>query len=123
MCAVKPEGVPQLCKADEIGELCVCTVATGTSYYGLTGMTKNTFEVRRLRVHLSSGMLKRRRGRYGIFIIVRLKVVKHWCVKPECCYFFWGKVSNDSSTLSIDVQPFLSFLFPQPEQPCMHVSE
>ncbi|XP_075900567.1 disco-interacting protein 2 homolog C isoform X2 [Nelusetta ayraudi] len=45
MCAVKPEGVPQLCKADEIGELCVCTVATGTSYYGLTGMTKNTFEV------------------------------------------------------------------------------
>lgn len=48
MCAVRPEGVPQLCKADEIGELCVCTVATGTAYYGLTGMTKNTFEVRRL---------------------------------------------------------------------------
>lgn len=45
MCAVKPEGVPQLCKADEIGELCVCTAATGTSYYGLAGMTKNTFEV------------------------------------------------------------------------------
>ncbi|XP_054870682.1 disco-interacting protein 2 homolog C isoform X4 [Amphiprion ocellaris] len=45
MCAVKPEGVPQLCKTDEIGELCVCTVATGTSYYGLAGMTKNTFEV------------------------------------------------------------------------------
>lgn len=46
MCSVKPDGVPQLCKADEIGELCVCTVATGSSYYGLTGMTKNTFEVR-----------------------------------------------------------------------------
>ncbi|XP_008296076.1 disco-interacting protein 2 homolog C-like [Stegastes partitus] len=45
MCVVRPEGVPQLCKTDEIGELCVCTVATGTSYYGLTGMTKNTFEV------------------------------------------------------------------------------
>uniref|UniRef100_A0A3Q3WZJ9 DMAP1-binding domain-containing protein n=1 Tax=Mola mola TaxID=94237 RepID=A0A3Q3WZJ9_MOLML len=45
MCAVRPEGVPQLCKADEIGELCVSTAATGTSYYGLTGMTKNTFEV------------------------------------------------------------------------------
>ncbi|XP_078121169.1 disco-interacting protein 2 homolog C isoform X4 [Sander vitreus] len=45
MCVVKPEGVPQLCKTDEIGELCVCTVATGTSYYGLAGMTKNTFEV------------------------------------------------------------------------------
>lgn len=46
MCVVKPEGVPLLCKTDEIGELCVCTVATGTSYYGLAGMTKNTFEVR-----------------------------------------------------------------------------
>ncbi|KAM8849129.1 disco-interacting protein 2 homolog C isoform 5-T7 [Spinachia spinachia] len=45
MCVVKPEGVPQLCRTDEIGELCVCTVATGTSYYGLAGMTKNTFEV------------------------------------------------------------------------------
>uniref|UniRef100_A0A7N6BX58 DMAP1-binding domain-containing protein n=1 Tax=Anabas testudineus TaxID=64144 RepID=A0A7N6BX58_ANATE len=45
VCVVKPEGVPQLCQTDEIGELCVCSVATGTSYYGLTGMTKNTFEV------------------------------------------------------------------------------
>ncbi|CAL9688538.1 unnamed protein product [Knipowitschia caucasica] len=45
MCAVKPEGLPLLCKTDEIGELCVCTPATGTSYYGLSGMTKNTFEV------------------------------------------------------------------------------
>ncbi|XP_035381883.1 disco-interacting protein 2 homolog C isoform X9 [Electrophorus electricus] len=45
MCVVKPEGVPQLCRTDEIGELCVCSVATGTSYYGLAGMTKNTFEV------------------------------------------------------------------------------
>ncbi|XP_075338785.1 disco-interacting protein 2 homolog C isoform X3 [Odontesthes bonariensis] len=45
MCAVRLEGVPLLCKTDEIGELCVCTVATGTSYYGLAGMTKNTFEV------------------------------------------------------------------------------
>uniref|UniRef100_A0A8C7UAJ5 Disco interacting protein 2 homolog C n=1 Tax=Oncorhynchus mykiss TaxID=8022 RepID=A0A8C7UAJ5_ONCMY len=45
MCVVKPDGVSQLCKTDEIGELCVCSVATGTSYYGLSGMTKNTFEV------------------------------------------------------------------------------
>ncbi|XP_047223272.1 disco-interacting protein 2 homolog C isoform X9 [Girardinichthys multiradiatus] len=45
MCVVKVEGVPQLCKTDEIGEMCVCTVATGSSYYGLAGMTKNTFEV------------------------------------------------------------------------------
>ncbi|XP_056148624.1 disco-interacting protein 2 homolog C isoform X2 [Lampris incognitus] len=45
MCVVRPDGVPQLCKTDEIGEVCICSVATGTSYYGLTGMTKNTFEV------------------------------------------------------------------------------
>uniref|UniRef100_A0AAY4ACQ2 DMAP1-binding domain-containing protein n=1 Tax=Denticeps clupeoides TaxID=299321 RepID=A0AAY4ACQ2_9TELE len=45
VCVVRSEGVPQLCRADEIGEVCVCSVATGTSYYGLTGMTKNTFEV------------------------------------------------------------------------------
>ncbi|XP_010793918.1 disco-interacting protein 2 homolog C-like [Notothenia coriiceps] len=45
VCVVKPEGLPQLCQTDEIGEFCVCSVATGTSYYGLTGMTKNTFEV------------------------------------------------------------------------------
>lgn len=44
-CSVKPDGVPQLCRTDEIGELCVCAIATGTSYYGLSGMTKNTFEV------------------------------------------------------------------------------
>jgi hypothetical protein len=50
MCSVKPEGIPQLCRTDEIGELCVCAVATGTSYYGLSGMTKNTFEVGRQRV-------------------------------------------------------------------------
>ncbi|KAL8164944.1 UNVERIFIED_CONTAM: Disco-interacting protein 2 C, partial [Gekko kuhli] len=45
MPGVKPDGVPQLCRTDEVGELCVCAIATGTSYYGLSGMTKNTFEV------------------------------------------------------------------------------
>uniref|UniRef100_A0A8C6T2L1 Disco interacting protein 2 homolog C n=1 Tax=Neogobius melanostomus TaxID=47308 RepID=A0A8C6T2L1_9GOBI len=45
MCVVRPEGPPQLCRTDEIGEICVCTAATGSSYYGLSGMTKNTFEV------------------------------------------------------------------------------
>uniref|UniRef100_A0A4W4FP62 DMAP1-binding domain-containing protein n=1 Tax=Electrophorus electricus TaxID=8005 RepID=A0A4W4FP62_ELEEL len=45
VCVVKLESVPLLCKTDEIGEICVSSIATGTSYYGLTGMTKNTFEV------------------------------------------------------------------------------
>uniref|UniRef100_A0A3P9HPK8 DMAP1-binding domain-containing protein n=1 Tax=Oryzias latipes TaxID=8090 RepID=A0A3P9HPK8_ORYLA len=55
VCVVKPEGVPQLCQTDEIGELCVCSIATGTSYYGLTGMTKNTFEV--FPVNSSGGLI------------------------------------------------------------------
>ncbi|XP_062843835.1 disco-interacting protein 2 homolog C isoform X4 [Trichomycterus rosablanca] len=45
VCVVKLDGVPQLCKTDEIGEICVSSIATGTSYYGLTGMSKNVFEV------------------------------------------------------------------------------
>ncbi|MBN3321278.1 DIP2B protein, partial [Atractosteus spatula] len=45
MCIVKPDGPPQLCKTDEIGEICVNSRAGGTMYYGLPGVTKNTFEV------------------------------------------------------------------------------
>ncbi|MBN3301725.1 DI2BA protein, partial [Amia calva] len=45
MCIVKPDGPPQLCKTDEIGEICVNSRAGGTLYYGLPGVTKNTFEV------------------------------------------------------------------------------
>ena len=46
VCVVKVDGAPYLCKTDEIGEICVNSVATGTAYYGLLGITKNTFEVR-----------------------------------------------------------------------------
>uniref|UniRef100_A0A8C9TH00 Disco interacting B n=1 Tax=Scleropages formosus TaxID=113540 RepID=A0A8C9TH00_SCLFO len=45
MCIVKPDGPPQLCKTDEIGEILVNSRAGGTMYYGLPGVTKNTFEV------------------------------------------------------------------------------
>lgn len=45
MCIVKPDGPPQLCKTDEIGEICVSSRTGGMMYYGLTGVTKNTFEV------------------------------------------------------------------------------
>lgn len=42
---MKPDGPPQLCKTDEIGEICVSSRAGGMMYYGLAGLTKNTFEV------------------------------------------------------------------------------
>lgn len=47
MCIVKPDGPPMLCKTDEIGEIAVNSRAGGTMYYGLPGVTKNTFEVRK----------------------------------------------------------------------------
>ncbi|XP_034079579.1 disco-interacting protein 2 homolog B-A isoform X3 [Gymnodraco acuticeps] len=45
MCIVRPEGPPQLCKTDEIGEIIINSRAGGNMYYGLPGLTKNTFEV------------------------------------------------------------------------------
>ncbi|XP_043857580.1 disco-interacting protein 2 homolog A isoform X4 [Dromiciops gliroides] len=44
VCVVKVEGPPYLCRTDEVGEVCVHSSATGTSYYGLVGITKNVFE-------------------------------------------------------------------------------
>ncbi|XP_014340229.1 disco-interacting protein 2 homolog B-A isoform X1 [Latimeria chalumnae] len=45
MCIVKPDGTPQLCKTDEIGEICISSRTGGMMYYGLPGVTKSTFEV------------------------------------------------------------------------------
>lgn len=45
MCIVRPDGPPQLCKTDEIGEIVINSRAGGNMYYGLPGLTKNTFEV------------------------------------------------------------------------------
>nr|KAF6394465.1 disco interacting protein 2-like protein A [Rousettus aegyptiacus] len=44
VCVVKVDGAPYLCKADEVGELCVDSGATGSAYYGLLGVTRNVFQ-------------------------------------------------------------------------------
>ncbi|XP_054237193.1 disco-interacting protein 2 homolog A isoform X4 [Indicator indicator] len=44
VCVVKVDGTPYLCKADEVGEICVNSSATGMAYFGLLGITKNVFE-------------------------------------------------------------------------------
>uniref|UniRef100_A0A8C2TJV2 Disco interacting A n=1 Tax=Coturnix japonica TaxID=93934 RepID=A0A8C2TJV2_COTJA len=44
VCVVKVDGTPYLCKADEVGEICVNSGATGMAYFGLVGITKNVFE-------------------------------------------------------------------------------
>ena len=45
MIVVKVDGMPYLCKTDEVGELCVCSGYTGVGYWGLDGITVNTFQV------------------------------------------------------------------------------
>ncbi|XP_062519038.1 disco-interacting protein 2 homolog C-like isoform X3 [Corticium candelabrum] len=42
---VKLEGPPYLCQTDEVGELCVSSQYTGTSYWGLAGKSTNVFKV------------------------------------------------------------------------------
>ncbi|XP_053386607.1 disco-interacting protein 2 homolog C-like isoform X2 [Mercenaria mercenaria] len=48
MIVVKIEGAPYLCKTDEVGELCVCAGYAGVQYWGLQGITVNTFQVQPL---------------------------------------------------------------------------
>ncbi|XP_069108520.1 disco-interacting protein 2 homolog C-like isoform X4 [Argopecten irradians] len=45
MVVIKIDGPPILCKTDEVGELCVCSGYAGTGYWGLQGITSNTFQV------------------------------------------------------------------------------
>ncbi|KAK2586568.1 hypothetical protein KPH14_011450 [Odynerus spinipes] len=42
---VKMEGKAYICKTDEVGEICVHSAATGSQYWGLQGLTNNTFKV------------------------------------------------------------------------------
>ncbi|XP_076441207.1 disco-interacting protein 2 homolog C-like isoform X3 [Babylonia areolata] len=48
MVVIKLDGAPYLCKTDEVGELCVCSGYTGTSYWGLQGITITTFQIQPL---------------------------------------------------------------------------
>ncbi|XP_065163963.1 disco-interacting protein 2 isoform X5 [Atheta coriaria] len=45
---VKMEGPAYLCKTDEVGEICVNAGCTGTQYWGLQGLSNNTFKVQPL---------------------------------------------------------------------------
>ncbi|XP_064108435.1 disco-interacting protein 2 homolog C-like [Macrobrachium nipponense] len=45
---IKLEGLPFLCRTDEVGEICVAGGAVGDQYWGLQGMTNNTFKVQPL---------------------------------------------------------------------------
>lgn len=45
---VRSEGTAVLCKTDQVGEICVTSGATGSTYFGLDGMTNSTFKVQPL---------------------------------------------------------------------------
>lgn len=42
------EGTSYVCKTDEVGEICVSSEATGSQYWGLTGLSNSTFKVQPL---------------------------------------------------------------------------
>uniref|UniRef100_A0AAF5D690 DMAP1-binding domain-containing protein n=1 Tax=Strongyloides stercoralis TaxID=6248 RepID=A0AAF5D690_STRER len=42
---VKVSGLPKICKADEIGEICISSPSTGSFYWGLDGISSGTFKV------------------------------------------------------------------------------
>ncbi|CEF68538.1 Disco-interacting protein 2 homolog C [Strongyloides ratti] len=42
---VKVSGIPKICKADEIGEICISSPSTGSFYWGLDGISSGTFKV------------------------------------------------------------------------------
>jgi len=42
---VRMDGQPLLCKTDEVGEICIHSSATGAQYWGLQGLTNQSFKV------------------------------------------------------------------------------
>ena len=45
MAVIKPKGLPLLCKSDEVGELVLGSAYTGSAYWGLQGITNQSFKV------------------------------------------------------------------------------
>ena len=43
---VKVEGQPQICKTDEVGEICMASASVGCSFWGLPGLTNATFKIK-----------------------------------------------------------------------------
>ena len=56
---VKISGPPILCKTDEIGEICVQSMATGSAYWGLQGKSTHTFRVWTIHVYTCTCVLFR----------------------------------------------------------------
>ena len=46
VCVLKLDGSNELCKVDEVGELCISSRTVGDGYWGLHGKTNQVFNVR-----------------------------------------------------------------------------
>lgn len=55
---VKLKDAPILCRTDEVGELCVHSLASASSYYRLQGRTTHTFQVSWKRGHTPIAVLQ-----------------------------------------------------------------
>lgn len=91
---VKMEGTSYLCKTDEVGEICVNSGATASQYWGLQGLTNNTFKVQPLQAdgsllgdaeYTRSGLL----GFLGPVRSHRSTYFLHPCCVADA-FFFWG---------------------------------
>jgi acyl-CoA synthetase (AMP-forming)/AMP-acid ligase II len=45
---IRMDGQPNLCKTDEVGEICINSSATGSQYWGLQGLSNSSFKVQPL---------------------------------------------------------------------------
>ncbi len=109
MCIVKPDGPPMLCKTDEIGEIVVNSRAGGNMYYGLHGVTKNTFEVWRSITHShTQTMLQLRTELHTINIFLMNNsavLIGMWIL---CCLFeIWQVIPVNASGTPIGEIPFV----------------
>lgn len=43
---VRVEGIPQICKTDEVGEICMAAGGVASSFWGLPGLTNATFRIK-----------------------------------------------------------------------------
>ena len=79
------EGSPDLCKVDEVGELCLCANSIGDGYYGLQGKTTSVFRVTMIFIIV-----------FDLCLIVFISLVSGVTEKKSCLcltvgrkWFFW----------------------------------
>ncbi len=84
---LKVDGPPVICKTDEVGEICMSASASGSSFWGLPGLTNATFRVKPEKEAASEGEQENRQHPYGDQEFVRTGLLG-----------FLGPVSTEMNT-------------------------